>query len=311
MIKFKIFNILVTLVYRLIIYAAVLTPLGFYLSKIRELNQNEIYLYFLLSCFISLLILILLPSCIICCLPKLKIGQFKIGSGQFFLSLVHDSFREVHSSSAFITGIINRVEFLRLIVYRLYGSEVNGYFSLSHNTRLLSPSLMTFEKNSYIALDCLISCHSIKKGSFWAYPFSIGANSVIGADCKIACGAEIGHHSYLDTGVKLSFRAKIGNNVKILSYSEINDNLIIGDRSIIGKVCKINSEVTIGTRSLIGEASQIDNHVFIGNNTVVGNFSIIRHGAKIGNNVKLCEFAYVPENCIIQDNEVYTRTWVK
>lgn len=311
MIKFKIFNVLVTLIYRIVIYGSVLTPMGIFLSYLPDLNHIERFVCFILYSFLTLVILIFLPSFIIAALPRLKAGQFKIGSGQFFLSLIHDSFREVHSSSAFITGIINRVEFLRLLVYTLYGSNVKGYFSLSHNTRLLSPGLMTFGKNSYIALDCLISCHSIKKGSFWAYPFSIGASSVIGADCKIACGAEIGHHSYLDTGVKLSFRAKIGNNVKILSYSEINDNLIIGDRSIIGKVCKINSEVTIGSRSLIGEASQVDNHVKIGDNTIVGNFSILRHGAQIGNKVKLCEFAYVPENCIIPDGEVYTRTWVK
>lgn len=272
--KVLIIRFLFVFLLRFLVYSISILPLCYVLA-FQENGLTKLFLI-LVSVLICPFLIILISGIVYAITPDIKLGTYPVFSLPYVKWLFKDLTANIVISSSILNNIANRVDFIKIVFYRLLGVKNTKYLIIASDVYLLDINRFVFHNAIFIGTSTVISGHSIKNGKLVLTMGSIGNNVKIGAFCRIAQGVKIGDNTIIGFGVNIGSNCIIGNNVVIHDAAMLDENIIIEDNSVIGKKCLIGKKVNIKKKSYIGNYSSIGSKVEIKENSKISELSVIK-----------------------------------
>lgn len=232
---------------RIVLFFLSILPLSFAIFTTFD-SKIVIFPFFII--LIPFLIIIL-TGLLLILHRNIKTGEIELGSKSYFYWLNKNLIHETICSSSFLNNLANRVDFIKLIYYKLCGFKNPQLVIIAPEVKFLDPYLLEIGKKVFIGYGTIISGHIIQGKKLFVKNVIIKDNVRIGASCFISCGVEIGENSQIGFGVKIGSNCKIGKNVIISSEAMIDENVLIEDNSYIGKCTIIGKNSTIKYKNIV------------------------------------------------------------
>ena len=273
---FKVFTtrLLFVFILRFLIYGMSLIPFC-YVSVSYESTINKILLL-IVTLLLAPILIIFLTGLTYYLTPKVVPGAYKIFSTPFIKWLLKDLIANIVTTSKFLNDIANRVDFIKIIYYRLLGVTNIKTMIIASDVLIMDPNKFTFGKNIFIGTSTLISGHFIKNRKLVLTMGEFGDNVQIGACCKIAQGVKIGKNSIIGFGVNIGVDCIIGENVIIHDATSLDEYSVIGDNTVVGKKCLIGRKTHIGKKCRVGHYSSVGSKLNIGEHADIPELSTIK-----------------------------------
>jgi acetyltransferase-like isoleucine patch superfamily enzyme len=171
-------------------------------------------------------------------LPKETPGTSRVfGDRAFFVFLLHWGL-EKYVPAPFITHI-QLLTGLRLLYYRLMGTQLGWSTHISPGATVWNPGLMQFGHLTYIGDFAHLSGHLSQGDKLLMAPIVVGDQSNIGAHTNVGPGCNIGA------------RVRVGALCDLAPGVEIEDDVEMGPRCQVGMGVKIGAGARIEPRTFL------------------------------------------------------------